>query len=70
MTPIVKTRQFTSQHSDSSATTRFPAVRYITPLTTIGVTLPDGRPPVALGRYTQACISLPTFEALICVSGE
>src|SRR5207244_7925158 len=64
-----------------SATTRFAAGRYMTPLTTIGVASEFGPPgPFPPGgggtgaslcrRYVHASVRLATFVALICVSGE
>ena len=58
----------------SSATTRLPAGKYITPFTTIGVTsfivpaaglFAPGR-----SRYAQACASLDMLLELICFNGE
>src|SRR5262245_25620447 len=76
--------QTTLPVSASSARTRPPAGKYITPLMTIGVASgftvgappaprPPRRPPAAgalLSRYVQAGFRLDAFVALICVSGE
>jgi len=60
--------------SGSSATTRLPAGKYITPWTTMGVTSLNvfAAGLLASGRnlYDQACVSFCTLPGLICVSGE
>ncbi len=51
--------------SASSATTRRPLETYMVPLMTSGT---EEAPPVIANVH--ACRSVPTFAAVICVSGE